>query len=111
MFFEKKILHRFVFLKNFIYLCSVEPILMMKKEEVLQKFEGKAKTYVNANDVNISQLREYANVRLGFDKKTMDTFYVLPIKEEVEENFVNQLLDEGWSVGEDGETFILYLNY
>lgn len=83
----------------------------MEKADVLEKFNGIKPKYANVNSINLSELREYANATLGFDRKTMDTFYQLPIKEEVDDDIVNLLLEGGWSIGGDGETFVLYLNF
>ncbi len=83
----------------------------MLKEEIIKKFEGREPLYVSVLDVNLSKYREYATPMLKFNNNTMDTYYSLPIKESIDNEIVNSLFDEGWSLNEEENNFIIYMKF
>lgn len=82
----------------------------MERKDILEKFKDNAPIYAVVDEVNISEIREYATPTLEFDRKTMDIFYSLPIRDSIDDDIVDILLEEGWCLGENNN-LILYLKF
>lgn len=83
----------------------------MTREEVKDMFKDTEKRYSRVSDINIADIwKEFGSIEMKFDRKTMDTLYYVRLMEEMDDEIVNEMYDEGWSLGDDGKSLVIYIN-